>query len=697
MSEREKLHVDKDYIKLNSFIVKLKKNPRIEAVHPRESKNKDFLERKEFPWSSISYYDNPSEYEDYAYEYPLPKDKIQHISPNVTFPIAGLNLTQEQIAKLPYGATYYFNPNKNKTTVIFHKKDRHKKFERNLIPKGTCKLYLEFLRYAFEKLDTMPDASYTDSDENIDYSYMRTYKYHNRPPNFEKYRPPPEIYQSVNPYDSPNPIIMKTDDENDNDFKYYQLNFTTPKPTTTTIFRIPLLPNINDEKNYDGENDRNFPGSTTTEMKTETTREIYKNPNDATLFATTSTTTTTFSYDEPVTKNSNDDNNNKVNFDDDNNSFRQIPNFDDYPRIMEKIMKNENLPYRPKSGPTLPPYDVQIDRNLEKEMTTKATTMTSRPNTLIPTQTKTDIRIIVKPSESTIKGLPPTKITEQTSQTFRTGVYTTTASPPTTTTTTTMTTQNTKEFDYLNPFSRTGIPKNFGNYDTTTTEQPEISYKKYIGKEWNDNTISCPDGYNVTYPLNGFCHKYVHCESGVALQRDCPNGLQFNIITKSCDMPHNSYCNYVCPVENGFYGVPGDCGGYFICKNSISEYRMCPPSTHWNTAADTCIFAEESTCPMKCSSVNEIKPYEGDCKGYIICSNGFPYYHKCPLTNVFDPESLSCIPDEKSTCSNDPKLMTNFINSNAICRTVQVKNGSKSQCGESIRRIIVTKLVDWNK
>ncbi|KAK6618103.1 hypothetical protein RUM44_002546 [Polyplax serrata] len=195
-----------------------------------------------------------------------------------------------------------------------------------------------------------------------------------------------------------------------------------------------------------------------------------------------------------------------------------------------------------------------------------------------------------------------------------------------------------------------------------------------------DTVLPCPDTYNVSYPLNGYCDRYVSCESGMAIRRTCPDGLHFNIITKSCDLPHNSFCNYACPKSDGYFGIPGDCGGYFVCKNSASEYRMCPPKMHWNVQSDTCTFAESSDCSMRCSVPNEVFPYKGDCSAYVICLNSVPYYHRCPPNTKFDGSVLTCVPKNRSNCEDNPKLMTKVQNPSHLCRDIHMKLGSQVWC-----------------
>lgn len=89
---------------------------------------------------------------------------------------------------------------------------------------------------------------------------------------------------------------------------------------------------------------------------------------------------------------------------------------------------------------------------------------------------------------------------------------------------------------------------------------------------------------------------------------------------------------------------------------------------------------------LQCPEPNEVKPYKGNCRAYIVCMNSIPFYHKCPPHMSFDQEMQSCVPNSKSSCQNNPKLMTKMMNPNHLCKQVQLKMGSDSWCNNILAK-----------
>ncbi|KAL0267062.1 UNVERIFIED_CONTAM: hypothetical protein PYX00_009430 [Menopon gallinae] len=206
--------------------------------------------------------------------------------------------------------------------------------------------------------------------------------------------------------------------------------------------------------------------------------------------------------------------------------------------------------------------------------------------------------------------------------------------------------------------------------EKTTAKPEEVDA---VEGDCHNKLFPCPDNVNATYPINGYCNRFVICEGGKPHPEFCQKGLHFNLVTRECDLPHKSFCTYSCPKANGYFGVPGDCGGFFRCSNWFPEYRMCPPRMHWDVRAKICVFRELSSCPLKCDSAYEVKPYSGVCNSYVICSRGEPSYHSCPYGAHFEREILRCVPQVRSNCTDDQ---------NYIVRNRGLENGRKTLCAK---------------
>jgi hypothetical protein len=75
----------------------------------------------------------------------------------------------------------------------------------------------------------------------------------------------------------------------------------------------------------------------------------------------------------------------------------------------------------------------------------------------------------------------------------------------------------------------------------SSTSSIELSASASISSSRTVNSFSCPEQFGY-YPDNKNCEKYFVCSFGVALHKNCTNGLYFSVQLQNCDWPSNVLC-----------------------------------------------------------------------------------------------------------------------------------------------------------
>ena len=209
----------------------------------------------------------------------------------------------------------------------------------------------------------------------------------------------------------------------------------------------------------------------------------------------------------------------------------------------------------------------------------------------------------------------------------------------------------------------------------------------------------CPDEdgkYPVFLPNPTNCSTYYMCSHGVPYLYSCPNHLEFNSRTNTCDFSWRAGCTETegtaqvkkvlpsgpvkasssseeCPAKDGKYPVflpnPSDCSTYYMCSHGVPYLYSCPDHLEFNSRTNTCDFswragctkAEHTAemkrslssgpvtaapvmleCPAKDGKYPTFLPNPSDCSTYYMCSHGVPYLYNCPGDLEFNSRTNTC-------------------------------------------------------
>ena len=81
---------------------------------------------------------------------------------------------------------------------------------------------------------------------------------------------------------------------------------------------------------------------------------------------------------------------------------------------------------------------------------------------------------------------------------------------------------------------------------------------------------------------------------------DCPEGLYFDHISKSCGSQHEAGC-FKCPEKIMFTDVPvvNECQQFVRCYNQHPEQLTCADGLYFDTKTITCNFKNATVCEFK--------------------------------------------------------------------------------------------------
>jgi hypothetical protein len=106
------------------------------------------------------------------------------------------------------------------------------------------------------------------------------------------------------------------------------------------------------------------------------------------------------------------------------------------------------------------------------------------------------------------------------------------------------------------------------------------------------------------HPLT--CTQYVICYYGNVIERPCAPGLHFNANLEQCMLPQLAHCdlNYACPtVDDPFNPVylpdASDCSKYFVCFRGSPIERECADGLWFDVEYSWCTVAEKVKCDAR--------------------------------------------------------------------------------------------------
>ncbi|XP_070501889.1 uncharacterized protein [Chironomus tepperi] len=184
----------------------------------------------------------------------------------------------------------------------------------------------------------------------------------------------------------------------------------------------------------------------------------------------------------------------------------------------------------------------------------------------------------------------------------------------------------------------------------------------------------------VEHPTN--CQSAFFCLNGIAIESRCRENTIFDIVINNCREGNPETCEFhetttIAPDFDGlcegvvdqFINHPTNCAKAIFCHNNRAFLRECNGGSIFDLTSSICRPGNRETCDFydadtiiqptqiednlkglcKGQHFNYIKhPHE--CDKAIFCYNGYPILKECPLNNVFDISTESCIERNRETC-----------------------------------------------
>lgn len=207
--------------------------------------------------------------------------------------------------------------------------------------------------------------------------------------------------------------------------------------------------------------------------------------------------------------------------------------------------------------------------------------------------------------------------------------------------------------------------------------------------------FTCPA--NGFYPINpNECSsQYYNCVDGVAYIQTCPGGGVFDPIRNVCVPADQANCGFVCPEQDGFYPIPGQCtGNYYSCVSGVAYERTCPGDSIFDPEKLVCVPSGSASCSVGASStvtssttsrnptdtgtqstiptttttwtttttkapgsfscpnnLYGVYPDPDDCHFYYECISGTAIHRECPAGLYYNPNTKTCdYPDNVPSC-----------------------------------------------
>ena len=111
-----------------------------------------------------------------------------------------------------------------------------------------------------------------------------------------------------------------------------------------------------------------------------------------------------------------------------------------------------------------------------------------------------------------------------------------------------------------------------------------MMFSAYSGSSSNN---PCPPGdylgSAVLLPVPGDCSSFYSCSNGVPILMRCPDGLHFNRMLGTCDVPEDAGCEGDGPIS--MYPCESICDGEY---NQYIEYNICPDGANGGNVYGQC-------------------------------------------------------------------------------------------------------------
>ncbi|XP_077287959.1 uncharacterized protein LOC143912546 [Arctopsyche grandis] len=193
---------------------------------------------------------------------------------------------------------------------------------------------------------------------------------------------------------------------------------------------------------------------------------------------------------------------------------------------------------------------------------------------------------------------------------------------------------------------------------TPSTEDTEITTMEYSTGPQSSTTQKSPcSGIMVGFvPHESDCTKYYFCVAGAALERQCPDGQEFDEDAEGCVAITGSGCTSTITPTTEDLETDGTTNETPTTEDPATDGTTDETPTTEDPETTTMEYSTEqqssTTQKSICSETQSgAVPHECDCTKYYLCTNGIPQEFQCSDGQEFDEDITECVDITGSGCT----------------------------------------------
>lgn len=138
----------------------------------------------------------------------------------------------------------------------------------------------------------------------------------------------------------------------------------------------------------------------------------------------------------------------------------------------------------------------------------------------------------------------------------------------------------------------------------------------FLGEDNEEPKVEedCPSTGILAIPHSTSCKDYILCINGAEVERECPQGTEFNRETRTCTHPIVANCQSrfmpasftaassgICPTITSIEDIvfrenPDDCGSYYLCLQNEMKPMRCGDGLNWSASKHKCMTKDQAHC-----------------------------------------------------------------------------------------------------